>query len=123
MDLIYEIAIYVVGFLIVIWPASYITRKVTQRWAPVIEPVNDEGLPDAGRLIGILERILVLIFVLLNQYQAIGFLIAAKSILRFGEKDGDNRRKKTEYVLVGTLLSFTLAIAVGIAVRTAINLI
>lgn len=106
----------------VIWPASFIVRKVTMRWAPVVEPINDEGLPDAGRLIGILERVLVLIFVLMNQYQAIGFLIAAKSILRFGERDGDHRRKQTEYVLVGTLLSFTLAIIIGLGVRFAIEL-
>ena len=38
------------------------------------------------------------------------FVIAAKSILRFKDSDTD----RTEYVLVGTLLSFGIAIAVGL---------
>ena len=42
-----------------------------------------------------------------------GFLIAAKSILRFK----DDNTVKTEYVLVGTMLSFGLAIALGIIIN------
>jgi len=67
-------------------------------------------LEKAGRLIGNLERILALVFVLLNQYPAIGFLIAAKAILRFK----DTSTAKTEYVLIGTLLSFGVAILIGV---------
>ena len=67
-------------------------------------------LEKAGRLIGNLERILALVFVLLNQYPAIGFLIAAKAILRFK----DTSTAKTEYVLIGTLLSFGVAILAGV---------
>ena len=69
-------------------------------------------LEKAGRLIGNLERILALVFVLLNQYPAIGFLIAAKAILRFK----DTSTAKTEYVLIGTLLSFGVAILTGICI-------
>ena len=54
---------------------------------------------------------------LLNQLAAIGFLIAAKSILRYGDKDSKGARKQTEYVLIGTLLSFTMAIIIGLLVR------
>jgi len=64
----------------------------------------------AGRKIGILERVLTLLLVIQNQYLAIGFLIAAKSLLRFK----DTERAKTEYVLIGTLLSFGTAIVIGI---------
>ena len=67
-------------------------------------------LEKAGRLIGNIERILALVFVLLNQYPAIGFLITAKAILRFK----DTSTAKTEYVLIGTLLSFGVAILIGV---------
>lgn len=77
----------------------------------------EEGLDKAGRYIGILERILVLTLVLFNQISAIGFLIAAKSILRYGDKDIKGARKQTEYVLIGTLMSFSSAIALGLLVR------
>ena len=55
-------------------------------------------------------------FVLLDQWQAIGFLLTAKSILRFNELKGRNNRQRSEYVLLGTLLSFSLSIALGLAV-------
>ena len=68
---------------------------------------------EAGALIGSLERLLTLCFVLLGEFEAIGFIIAAKSILRFK----DNERPKTEYVLAGTLLSFGIAILMGILLK------
>lgn len=71
---------------------------------------KDMELQNAGKMIGIIERWLVLTFVLLNKYEAVGFLLAAKSILRF--KDQETIR--TEYVLIGTMLSYGIAIAFGI---------
>lgn len=68
----------------------------------------------AGALIGYTERSLILIFVILAQYEAIGFLIAAKSILRFTEASSGN--VKSEYVLTGTLLSLIFALVLGLCV-------
>ncbi|MGQ0721363.1 MAG: DUF3307 domain-containing protein [Candidatus Eiseniibacteriota bacterium] len=62
---------------------------------------SDEG-PPAGRTIGILERMFALTLVLLDHWDALGFLVAAKSLARF--KDLDDRRR-AEYYLVGTLIS------------------
>ena len=72
-----------------------------------------EDLLNAGRVIGIVERTLTLTFVLLGQYEAVGFLLAAKSILRFNER----ATERSEYVLTGTLLSFGMAIMVGVLVK------
>ncbi len=66
----------------------------------------------AGRLIGLLERSLIVLFVVLSQYEAIGFLIAAKSILRFSEATSGS--VKSEYVLTGTLLSLMIALCLGL---------
>jgi len=55
------------------------------------------------------RRFLILTLVLLKQYEAIGLLVAAKSIFRFSAS-----RSVGEYVLIGTLLSFTIAITVGL---------
>ena len=43
------------------------------------------GLQTAGEYIGGLERFLIITFVLLGQYSGIGFLLAAKSVFRFGD--------------------------------------
>ncbi len=67
-----------------------------------------EGLKNGGKLIGQLERMLVLILILIGQPLGIGFLVAAKSILRFEES---KVQLIAEYAIIGTLLSFSLAIA------------
>jgi len=95
------------AYLVIIWPCSVMISKITEKWRLNIS--SDESLENAGRWIGILERFLILTFVLLQQYSAIGLLVAAKSIFRFSEI-----RKVGEYVLIGTLLSFTAAIIVGL---------
>ncbi|MFW6066670.1 MAG: hypothetical protein ACOC9S_07595, partial [Planctomycetota bacterium] len=82
------------------------------------EELTAGGLEQGGLWIGRLERALVLTFVLLGQYQAIGFVIVAKSILRFGEVSPSRPagRKMAEYVLIGTMLSLLLAVAAGLVV-------
>jgi hypothetical protein len=71
---------------------------------------DEHSLPNAGKLIGIVERFLALGLIIMGQYEAVGLIIAAKSILRF------NGTQKSEYVLVGTLLSFGLAAFSGILI-------
>ncbi len=95
-------------------PTSVIIKVIISKWSPFTVQAESESLESAGKYIGILERLFVLIFILSHHWEAIGFLIAAKSVFRFGDiKDAQNR-KLTEYILIGTLLSF------GIAVITAI---
>ena len=70
--------------------------------------VRNNGLREGGRQIGLLERGLILVLILMNQSLGVGFLIAAKSILRFGTATRDQRT--AEYVIIGTLASFGWAI-------------
>lgn len=64
---------------------------------------NNQQEDRNGYLIGIFERIIILTFVLIHQYEAIGFLITGKSIIRFSSK---NEVLKSEYVLLGTMMSY-----------------
>ncbi|HWD89896.1 MAG TPA: DUF3307 domain-containing protein [Mucilaginibacter sp.] len=102
------------GYLIVTYPLGIIIGIATQKWREAAE-VNKEGLAKAGILIGIFERLLILTFILCNQFAAVGFLVTAKSILRFSDKE--NTQKKTEYILIGTLMSFAASILVGMGIR------
>jgi hypothetical protein len=76
--------------------------------------VVDVGEFNRGRIIGILERVLLYSFVLQMQYGAIGFVLAAKAFTRFKALDD---RPFAEYVLIGTLLSASLALLNGGLVR------
>jgi hypothetical protein len=105
-----KIWVIVAAYLIIIWPSSVLISKLTEKWRKDIID-EDKSLENAGRWIGRLERFLILTLVLLKQYEAIGLLVAAKSIFRFSES-----RNVGEYILVGTLISFTIAIIVGLIV-------
>ena len=113
-----KILAVIMGYLLVIFPAGFLIGKATSRWqTEVQDDLRKNSLDAAGRYIGIFERILVLTFILTANFSAIGFLIAAKSILRFSEKSETGARKQTEYVLIGTLMSFTITILIGFLVR------
>ena len=76
-----------------------------------------QGLPNAGKWIGYLERVLILTFIYTGNVEGIGFLLAAKSVFRFGELNRTQDIKVTEYVLIGTFVSFTIAIVIGFGVK------
>lgn len=90
--------------------ASVVIKVIMSHWE--VEG-NNESLENAGKYIGVLERLFVFGFIVLNQWQAIGLLIAAKSVFRFGDLSKARDRKLTEYILIGTLLSFGMAILIG----------
>lgn len=93
--------------------AAVIMRLVMSTWS-LEDYQKDNSLAKAGKYIGILERLFVFSFIVLNQWGAIGFLITAKSVFRFGDLSQAKNRQLTEYVLIGTLLSFGMAIGVGL---------
>ena len=123
--------IRMLGYILVIGPVGYLIQFLTRRWAAEIN--TTDSLKDAGRWIGILERVLILTFVYINQFAAIGFLIAAKSLLRVTDRPLSpgseptltkpfSSRKHTEYVLIGTFLSFALAILIGLVINRILDL-
>ncbi|HEX2937113.1 MAG TPA: DUF3307 domain-containing protein [Bacteroidales bacterium] len=106
----------VAGYVLCAKPTNIIIKFLLKAFSietPTDDPTNEEGksLPNAGKLIGITERFLALGLILLGQYEAVGLIIAAKSILRF------NATQKSEYVLIGTLLSFGIAALAGICIN------
>ncbi|MGM0535624.1 MAG: DUF3307 domain-containing protein [Pseudomonadota bacterium] len=103
------------GYLMVMRPMSIAIALVMQRWSAQLEETGT--LASAGERIGVLERLLVLTLVLLDQLTAVGFLLAAKSVLRFGDLRDSPDRKLTEYVLLGTLLSVSTTLVLGMLIR------
>ncbi|GHV11478.1 hypothetical protein FACS1894162_6950 [Bacteroidia bacterium] len=91
-------------------PANIFIKKFMEASGIISKKEGDNTLMNAGRVIGSLERILSFVLILSNQWAAIGFIIAAKTILRFR----DTQTAQTEYVLIGSLLSFGIAIILGI---------
>ena len=105
------------GIVFLTSPASVIIKILVSGWTPNTEDKRKDSLQNAGKYIGILERLFVLAFILSNHWQAIGFVLAAKSIFRFGDLTASKERKLTEYVMIGTLLSFGMAVLTGLLIQ------
>lgn len=110
---------YFAAYLLVLWPMGIIIAILTRKWQA--ESETGDGLKDAGRYIGMLERVMILTFIFMGQFSAIGFLVAAKSILRFGDIQDNKNRKGAEYILLGTMISFTAAIFTGLLAQWLIK--
>lgn len=95
-------------------PVSIIMQAIFSKWNIEKLTKGNESLKDAGKYIGVLERLLVFVFIIMNHWEAVGFLITAKSVFRFGDLKESKHRKLTEYILIGTLISFGIAIVTGI---------
>jgi hypothetical protein len=76
---------------------------------------GDAGEPAVGRVIGVLERWLVLTLAILGHWETLGLLVAAKSIARFKDKPA------AEYFIVGTLLSLLGAVVTAIVVKALLS--
>jgi hypothetical protein len=103
----------ITAFLFLTFPAAILIGQLTRQWRDKLPEA--ENLANAGKWIGIIERIIILVFVLYSQYSAIGLLIAAKGIIRFNEKD--RPEIKTEYLVIGTLMSIGLAVVTGLVIK------
>lgn len=102
--------------------SSIIMRTIISKWY-LKEDGNEESLKNAGAYIGMLERLFVFGFIITQHWEGIGFLLAAKSVFRFGDLSKAKDRKLTEYILIGSLLSFGLAILFGLGYEYVLGLI
>ncbi|MGO3568171.1 MAG: DUF3307 domain-containing protein [Serratia grimesii] len=116
----WQSGLVVLAYLLIYMPLGILIGQLLAHWTPQMPPsakADNDSLLRAGKQIGYLERTLILTFVLIGQIPAIGFLLAAKSIFRFGDLRQSDDKMRTEYVLLGTLFSFTLTIMLGLLVK------
>ncbi len=101
------------AIVFVTYPAAILVSILLEGMSNQIN-LDHKSLPNAGKYIGIIERLFVLTFIIMGRWEAIGLLITAKSVFRFNDLKESNNRKLTEYILIGTLISFGIAILTGI---------
>ncbi|MEN0651921.1 MULTISPECIES: DUF3307 domain-containing protein [Hyphobacterium] len=100
-------------FMIALFMQRFVLPSIEKK-----DATADNGLVAGGAWIGLLERSLIFLLILIGQFEAIGYLLAAKSILRFQyAKD----RSHSEYVIIGTLASFSWAIGLALITQTLLS--
>ena len=98
-----------------------IGRLLRPTLAELDRDATPAGLTHGGRAIGRLERAIIFGLVLIDLPGGIGFLLAAKSILRFGEVRDPGQRKMAEYIIIGTLMSFGWALLIATLTRSTLQ--
>lgn len=114
-----KIWVYLICYILILRPTSLFLSLFVRKWTPADN--GDKSLPSAGKWIGYLERVLILTFIFTHNVEGVGFLLAAKSIFRFGELSKATEIRTTEYVLIGTFASFAIAILIGFAAIRLMN--
>ncbi len=109
--------IYATALLLITSVSGVVVQVLMTNWSKALNENNTESLPNAGKYIGMLERLFVFIFIITGNWHGIGFLLAAKSVFRFGDLKESKSRKLTEYILIGTLLSFGIATVVALMAK------
>lgn len=122
------------GLIATIFGGNIFIGKIVKPFIPQIEKEASKfrrsvriqgigGLKGGGQLIGEMERTLIFLFIMIDQPAALGFLITAKSILRFGEIKDYHQRMLAEYIIIGTMASFAFGIAVSYLTKYLMDIV
>ena len=111
-----KVVLLLMALLLITQVASVVIKVLLSKWE-----MADNEPNKAGKYIGMIERIFVFSFILINYWEGVGFLLAAKSVFRFGDLNNAKDRSLTEYVLIGTLLSFGIAMLISLVYKYMIT--
>ncbi len=124
MALAIQILVFFAGAWVTTVGGGFVVGRLTARYREQLETVLqrqnistfERGFADGGKVIGWLERLLIYLFVMSGHPAGVGFLVAAKSIFRFGELKEHHNRLEAEYITIGTLMSFAWGLGVAMGV-------
>lgn len=109
------------GWVVNLYLATYTAKLKEAHEQAASSP--ERGFPDGGKLIGQLERFLIFLFVMTGQVEGVGFLVAAKSVFRFGELSDHQNRLEAEYITIGTLMSFSWGFGTSLLTKYIIDVV
>jgi len=110
----------ITALVAVTYVSAIVLKVLLSKWSEQIIKTDTGNTNNAGKYIGILERLFIFFFVVINFWEGIGFLLAAKSIFRFGDLKDSKDVRLTEYILIGTLLSFGFGILCAMLYKSII---
>jgi len=121
-----RILIFMGGFILTVRAGAMVMEMAVRPFLVQLKEgagTPQKGLQNGGRFIGQLERAMIFLFVMAGHPSVIGFLIAAKSILRFGDVRDRENRMEAEYIIIGTLMSFLLGLLVAYGAKLLMSMV
>ncbi|MFD6755465.1 hypothetical protein [Micromonospora gifhornensis] len=118
-----RLSVLLSGFLLAVFVGNLVVVRVVRPYRQALPKEDREvGSLHLGTRLGWIERALVFIFITAGQPEAAALAITAKSLVRIPEVREHQGTGFGQYVIVGTLTSLLIAVAVGILVRVALGL-
>lgn len=118
MPLLLLCGYYICAYFIVIIGGGLFVELFLKSLKISFDNSSEKGLAGAGKVIGMLERGIILTLGLLGEFGAISFVFVAKSMARFKQLE---ERQFAEYYLIGTLASFFFALIVSVVAQGIYN--
>ena len=122
--------IWIVGAMVTAFLGGWVVNLYLATYTAKLKEAHEQaansperGFPDGGKLIGQLERFLIFLFVMTGQVEGVGFLVAAKSVFRFGELSDHKNRLEAEYITIGTLMSFSWGFGTSLLTKYVIDVV
>lgn len=109
--------LYILLFVSIWDPVAVFIKKIFCHILSANAPMEQDEL-QMGNIIGKLERVIISVLILLNQYGAVGFVLTAKSIARYKQLE---KKEFAEKYLVGTLSSILISLVVTVIVKAFLN--
>ena len=108
-----QVSAYVVLTLLLTFGGNLVCKWVLRLSATKPPPETGETITlRAGRMIGILERILIFVGLTASSWEILAGVVALKTVARYKKLDEQNR---AEYFLIGSLASILWAVIVTVA--------
>jgi len=108
-----QIAVYALLAVLLTLGGNLVCKWVLRWSATKPPPETGETITlRAGRVIGVLERILIFVGLTASSWEILAGVVALKTVARYSKLDEQN---KAEYFLIGSLASILWAVVVTVA--------
>jgi hypothetical protein len=116
--------VFLLGALVTVWVGAVVVGRAVKPFADKVTARaagGPPGIEKAGRFIGMCERWIVFVAILLRVESLVGFVIAAKALLRLPETREPDSRTLAEYYLAGSLMSLLWSVSLGFLTRLVLE--
>jgi len=112
----HQLLIVAAGYVFLLATSGVVVTRALATASEYRAPSDRER--DVGAIVGKAENVLVLTFMVLGAYTAVGVVFAAKSIVR-----REDMKNNSLFYLAGTLVNFTYSVVVGLVVRVLLSML
>lgn len=110
----FQTLMWCAALLLIHKPSNIAIQKLLTLHKPEVNKKELKSDNNAGRFVGTVERLIMLLLLSVEQYSAMGLVLTAKSIARYDKISKD--QNFAEYYLLGTLLSVGIVIIVSLLI-------